>query len=473
MGQAAPPSAAQAAAEKPPPAKRVRLQASHIGSPANQEPAAQGAKLLQAFPAAAEAAAAAAMALPQARPAVQAKWGSFLAEEDELQLEDEEASPPPAEPRRHGGWGSAARAAAPAAAAQRWHQLLPQQGKQQKQQGISQGAWQPSLSAAVAAEALGQGETSSFGDTPPGGSACLPGFRPIVRPLQAGNRVAVQPVHLPGQPKQPQHHNEQQQQQQRHAAWPAPQRLPLQPSRQQPAQQMATGGGGNAGTWKAPLVRHPPTGEGASAGRPPVTASTRTGPVPGAAPGSWNQLVDGLVQLGWPTAEEAARPARRVAVPDAFASSQQYVQVWSNALLEELNLRQVQSLGTRCHRLGAPQRGRPACRKCDPFAVLATVAAVLWQPAGVPSVSPRRLPWDAGLLRWPKLSTALWLGPASCNSSSSGSSQQGRAPGGRAAGVAVARLAAPVAAVWRRASARRACLITATASSLSGRTTSR
>ncbi len=396
-----------------------------------------------------------------------------MAEEDELQLEDEEASPPPAEPRRHGGWGSSIGASAPAAATQRWQQLWPQQGKQQEQQGNLQGAWQTSLSAPVAAEALGQGETSSFGDTSPGGSACLPGFRPIVRPLQAGNRVAVQPVHLPGRPKQPQHHNEQQQQQQRQAAWPAPQRPPLQSSLQQPAQQMAMGGGGNAGAWKAPLVRHPQTGEGASAGRPPDTASARTGPATGTAPGSWNQLVGGVVQLGWPTAEEAARPARRVAVPDAFASSQQYVQVWSNALLEELNLRQGQSLGTDVTASAPWQRGRHECRKCDPFAVLATVAAVLWQPARVPSVSPPRLPWDAGLLRWPKLSTALCLGPASCNSSSSGSSQQGRARGGRAAGAAVVRLAAPVAAAWRRASARRACLITATVSCLSGRTTSR
>ncbi len=66
------------------------------------------------------------------------------------------------------------------------------------------------------------------------------------------------------------------------------------------------------------------------------------GPAGGGGRCSWNSLVDGVVQLGWPTAEEATRPARRVAVPDAFGGGgQQYVQTWCNALLEELNLRWV------------------------------------------------------------------------------------------------------------------------------------
>lgn len=68
-------------------------------------------------------------------------------------------------------------------------------------------------------------------------------------------------------------------------------------------------------------------------------AAARAAGTAGAAPSGWNRLVDGVVQLGWPTVEEAARPARRVAIPDSFASSQQYVQAWTNALLEELNLR--------------------------------------------------------------------------------------------------------------------------------------
>lgn len=157
----------------------------------------------------------------------------------------------------------------------------------------------------------------------------------------------MQPAPLPDHMKQ---QIQQQQSQQRQAAWPAQQRPPLQPNRQQPAQQAAgrpaaAGGGANAGAWKAPAQLRPAAGGGFGAGRPAGAAPATSGPPPAAPVGGWNRLLDGAVQLGWPTAEEAARPARRVAVPDAFASSQQYVQVWTNALLEELNLRQVHSPG--------------------------------------------------------------------------------------------------------------------------------
>lgn len=75
-------------------------------------------------------------------------------------------------------------------------------------------------------------------------------------------------------------------------------------------------------------------------GSGPARPATAAGPAGTSGGCSWNRLVDGVVQLGWPTAEEAARPARRVAVPNAFTGGgQQYVQTWCNTLLEELNLR--------------------------------------------------------------------------------------------------------------------------------------
>jgi hypothetical protein len=45
------------------------------------------------------------------------------------------------------------------------------------------------------------------------------------------------------------------------------------------------------------------------------------------------------VQVEWPGAADSGCPVRRVEVPDTFASWQQYVLTWRNALLEELNLR--------------------------------------------------------------------------------------------------------------------------------------
>ncbi|KAL4457552.1 hypothetical protein ABPG75_012417 [Micractinium tetrahymenae] len=328
MGQAAPPPAPPAA-EEPRPAKRARLQPSSIGVPAQPETFAPPAPPVPAFPAPAAQAA----VLP-AHPASRPKWSSFLAEEDELQLGDEdEASPAAAVPGGCGGWGTAPAAAARPGAAQH---LQQEQGRQPEQPGLQAspaGAGQGLLRPATAAWRSGQGEPA--------------GFRPIVRPPQAAATSAAQPVHPPAQqpPPPPPPPPPPQQQQQRQAPWQAQQRPPLQPNWQPPAPQLAgrpaaACGGGNAGAWKPPAQLRPAPGGGAGPGRPVGAAAPAVmGAASATATGGWNRLVDGAVQLGWPTAEEAARPARRVAVPDSFASSQQYVQVWSNALLEELNLR--------------------------------------------------------------------------------------------------------------------------------------
>ena len=333
--------AAQPAAENQPAAKRQRVQ------PAG----------LQTAPAASHAATA-----PK-----QPKWSMFLDE-------DEEAGSAPMAAQQQQGWQAYADV-----------QQQPEQQQQQQQQRRAaaepvqpQGSWgRPGWGQADAgADDLELSPSSSAGTAG--------GYRPIVRPPQAAamapqpsgwgpQRGAVpqraghiqqhnvaagqQPSRAPSQPplQQPppqppgprpvqawQQPQQAQQQAQQHL-----QRAPLQPSRQQPQQPSAQpkqqGQQAGDGSWK------PPPRAATTAG--PLHASDNGGGLarPMAAAGraggsrcSWNSLVDGVVQLGWPTAEEAARPARRVAVPDAFGGGgQQYVQTWCNALLEELNLRWV------------------------------------------------------------------------------------------------------------------------------------
>lgn len=267
-----------------------------------------------------------------------------MADEDELQLEEEQALPLVGESGTQRGWGTTAVAAAPAAPVQ---QLLaqPQRGLQEGQpQGISPGAWQPSRFAAPAISMPGPGEAHSLRELSISSSVCPPpGFRPIVRPSQADSGITVHHVHPPAQTQQQQQHHQ--------VTKLAQQRPPLQPHRHQPARQPAVRpaavcGASNAGAWKAPSQLRLSAGKDAGTGRPEGAAPATSGPAFAAGAGSWNRLVDGVVQLGWPAAEEAARPARRVAIPDAFASSQQYVQAWTNALLEELNLRQVLGVET-------------------------------------------------------------------------------------------------------------------------------
>ena len=236
----------------------------------------------------------------------------------EAGVHDAEATPAPA--------AAAACGPGPAAARQHlWQRQLPapmsaapaQQGGRQ-QRPIWQRAGQAAVGAAQAP--VGGPEEGELGRSPSGSlpaaaaAAAAGSFRPIVRPPHA----------QPGQPPL-------------RPAWQA-HAVPAAQQRQQvqggcPAAAQAAGGGGG---WKPPAAIAP----GAAGRRLAVQAAARAAPAPAAA--GWNREVDGTVQLGWPGAEESARPARRVAVPDGFAGCQQYVLAWSNALREELNLRWVQ-----------------------------------------------------------------------------------------------------------------------------------
>ena len=218
--------------------------------------------------------------MPAAVPAAaQPKWGSFVSDEDEEECSHAVQHPP-------------SKASPPA-------QLQCPQP--------AHGQWQQRQQPQLTTPGIGT-STSRLGENelalPPGG-----GLRPIVRPPQ----VAQQ-------------------------GW-QPQRAPLQPTSQlHPQSQQLPASG-----WKQPAAALPamPAAGGGGTARQPAPQQPVHAPPGAPASSGWNCLVGGVVQLGWPTAEECARPARRVAVPASFGSAQQYVQVWSNALLEELNLRWV------------------------------------------------------------------------------------------------------------------------------------
>lgn len=123
--------------------------------------------------------------------------------------------------------------------------------------------------------------------------------------------------------------------------------------------------------------------------------------------------MDGAVQLGWPTAAEAAQPARCVAIPDSFASTQQYVQTWSNALLEELNLRCLLFDGLRKCCLLMPLAGaewRDSVVQGNELAVLTMTGFTAGILPACSGVAPFVVPTHSLESSWPPLAELLrWL----------------------------------------------------------------
>ena len=306
---------------------------------------------LQSVPAAVQAAAA-----PK-----QPKWSIFLDDEEEpggapqaaqqrqgwqahadVQQPQPQQGRPAAEPVQPGG-GSHGRAA--------WGQAAEDAGVDDLQLSPSSlagmtGGYRPIVrppqAAALAAQPPGWGQQPGTAPQraghvqhPMAAAAQQPSRAPQQPPLQ---QPAARPVQVWQQAQQAQAQAQTQAHQQQQ------QRMPLQPSRQQQQQQRVQpkppGHPGGGSGWKPPSHAATALHSGNSSG--PARPAAVAGPPGGSGSSGWNRMVDGVVQLGWPSAEEAARPARRVAVPDGFTGGgPHYVQTWCNALLEELNLRWV------------------------------------------------------------------------------------------------------------------------------------
>eukprot|EP00887_Chlorella_sp_A99_P002672 scaffold6.g2672.t1 len=132
-----------------------------------------------------------------------------------------------------------------------------------------------------------------------------------------------------------------------------------------------------------PLGSSVPGGKLAPGGTPPSVLSaqplTRPAPLPpprappapaaeSGGGGTWNAAVGGFVSLGWPSQAECTRLQRRVAIPDSFASTLLFTQLWCNALTEELNLKigklaqEFYSICARQAGAGGPPGTRPPAR---------------------------------------------------------------------------------------------------------------